>query len=303
MRIVSCLRCPGLLAALFALAASMAARNQEAPAPGLTPSPTPVPAPASELASSPETSESPEAPARARSVEGAIIINFPSTDTPPPRTLQLHFTHRFSDPVQESDIHNLFSFDSGAEVGIGLSYTPIKNLEIGFLRERTLEDYEFSAKYTILSGDFPIHAAIRIGDDWRTERGYPDQFSFFVQGIASAVLFERVRISAVPTFSSKAAGQRFVLPIRENVFNVLFAVSGAITRTINVHAELVPRHAESPGAGWIVSLEKTLLRHRFAFTAGNLKSTTVDQYIAPDLNGLPRSNIYLGFNIVRQWKL
>jgi hypothetical protein len=300
MKMTSCLRCPGLLLALFALAAAVAAQNQEVP----TPAPTPAAAQASAAAPAQETPPpSSDAPAPVLHPEGTLIINFPSADTSPPRTLHLHFTHRFSDPVQGSDIHNLFSFDSGAEVGIGLSYAPIKNLEIGLLRERTLEDYEFHAKVTILSGDSPVHVAVRIGDDWRNERGYPDEFSFFVQGIASVFLFERVRISAVPTFSSRAAGQRFVLPIRENVFNVLFGVSGAITRTVNVHGELVPRRAQSPGTGWIVSLEKTVLRHRFAFTAGNMKSTTVDQYIAPDFNGLPRSNIYLGFNIVRQWKL
>jgi hypothetical protein len=265
----------------------VAARGQETPAP----SPSPGPAP------------SQEAPVAVRPPQGAIIINFPSADTPPPRTLQLQFTHRFSEAVQGSNIHNLFSFDTGASVGIGLSYTPIRNLEIGFQRARILEDYEFHAKYTLFSGDSPVHVAILVGDNWRNEPFYPDRFSFFVQGVASVSLFDRVRLSALPTFSTRAAGLQFVLPIRKNVFNVLFGVSGAITRTINVQGELVPRHAQSRGTGWIVAIEKTVPKHRFAFTAGNMKNTTVDQYIAPDFNGLPRSNIYLGFNIIRQWKL
>ncbi|MGH9399341.1 MAG: DUF5777 family beta-barrel protein [Thermoanaerobaculia bacterium] len=245
----------------------------------------------------------PAPPPPARPPEGAIIINFPSADVPPLRTLQLHFTHRFADPVQDSNIHNLFSFDSGAQVGIGLSYSPIENLEAGFLRERTLEDYEVFARYAVLSGASPVHVALRAGADWRTERNYPERFTFFAQAIAGAFLWDRIRISVIPTFATKAAGQRFVLPIRDNVFNVLFAVSAAVTRTINIQAEMIPRTARSPGTGWIVAIEKTLLRHRFSFTAGNTKATTVDQYIAPDFNGLPRSNIYLGFNIIRQWKL
>ena len=62
------------------------------------------------------------------------------------------------------------------------------------------------------------------------------------------------------------------------------------------------------GTGWIASLEKTVLRHRFAFTIGNLRATTVDQYIGSDLPAaaaaLPafRSQDYfLGFNITRLW--
>jgi hypothetical protein len=274
-----------------AAASTLLGQQQEPPPPQAAEKPAEKPA------------EAKEPPLPFRPPEGAIIINFPSVDTPLPRTLQLHFTHRFSDPVQDGNIHNLFSFDSGAEVGIGLSYTPVKDLEAGFLRERTLEDYEVFAKYAVLSGSSPVRVAVRMGGDFRTEKNYPDVSSFFVQTTAAVFLFDRIRVSVIPTFSTVAAGQRFVLPIRYDVFNVLFAVSAAITHSVNVQAELVPRHAQSPGTGWIVAVEKTLLRHRFSFTAGNLKATTVDQYIAPDFNGLPVSNIYLGFNIIRQWKL
>jgi hypothetical protein len=283
------------ISALLLSASLMAARGSllgQEPPPQETPPPaTPTPAPVA------------EEPLPWRPPEGAIIINFPSVDTPPPQTLQLHFTHRFSDPVQGSTIHNLFSFDSGAEVGIGLSYTPIKDLEVGFLRERTLEDYEVFAKYALPTGDFPVKVAVRAGGDFRTASSYPDVSSFFVQATVGAFLFNRVRLSVIPTFSTRAAGQRFVLPIEQNVFNVLFAASASITRTVNVQAEMVPRRNEGPGTGWIVAVEKTLVKHRFAFTAGNMKATTVDQYIRPDFNGLPVSNIYVGFNIIRQWKL
>ena len=54
----------------------------------------------------------------------------------------------------------------------------------------------------------------------------------------------------------------------------------------------------------LVSVEKTLLRHRFAFTAGNQRRTTVDQYaMGIPLTGNRPKDIFLGFNIMRQWKL
>jgi hypothetical protein len=55
--------------------------------------------------------------------------------------------------------------------------------------------------------------------------------------------------------------------------------------------------------GWSVSVEKSLLRHRFAFWAGNQRYTTVDQYavsIHPNQNA---HNVYIGFNLFRAWKL
>ncbi len=247
-----------------------------------------------------------EAAAPARPPQGTVIINLPSAEVNRAGTLQLLFTHRFAEPVQGSSIRSLYTFDSGADVGIGLSYTPLENLEIALLRSRTLQDYELSAKYRFLSRpESPVALALRLGGNGRTEVNLNDRTGFFVQAIAAVTLFSRVRVTVLPTYVSKAAGQPFVLvrPIRKDVFNVPAALSVAVTRSINVQGEVVPRRADSPGVGWIVAIEKTVLRHRFAFTAGNLRTTTVDQYIASDFGDLKPRNIYLGFNIVRQWKL
>lgn len=258
-----------------------------------------------------------------RPPEGTIIINLPSADIPPAGTLELVITHRFAGPLDGSDIHSLFSFDSGADVGLGLSYVPIKDLEVGFLRNRNLEDYEVSAKYRVFSSpESPFAAALRAGGDFRTQRtpdicktttprpaacAFADERSgFFVQATASVLLFSRVRFSVVPTYTSRSAQQRFVVvdSIHKDVFNVPAALSIGVTRSINVQAEVVPRRsqAQAQGVGWIAAIEKTVLRHRFSFTVGNIRPTTVDQYIGPDFQGRPR-DYFIGFNIIRQWKL
>ena len=114
----------------------------------------------------------------------------------------------------------------------------------------------------------------------------------------------RVRVTAIPTYVSNTARFR-------DVFNVPLAISIGITRTVNVQGEFYPKNGDfteragrRTSAGWIVALEKTVLRHRFAFTAGNLRATSVDQYTASDFGGgIPRGDVYIGFNLVRQWKL
>jgi hypothetical protein len=265
-----------------------------------------------------------EAPAAelVRPPEGSIIIDLPSAEVNGPNVLQLLITHRFSEPVSGSNIHSLFSFDSGADVNIGLSYVPLKNLEVALLRSRTLEDYELSAKYRFLSSpESPVGLAVRVGGDARTQStpslcettprpaacGYVDhRYSFFVQVVGAVTFFSRVRLTAVPTFVSWSAQQPFVVTnsVHENIFNVPVAAAIAVTRSINIQGEVVPRFARaaSGGVGWIVAIEKTVLRHRFSFTCGNVRPTTVDQYVGPDFLGRPR-DYFLGFNIVRQWKL
>ncbi|HTO88920.1 MAG TPA: DUF5777 family beta-barrel protein [Thermoanaerobaculia bacterium] len=254
--------------------------------------------------------ETPQQPAEApapprRPPEGSVIIDLPSADTNPPGNLQFMITHRFAEPIQDSSYHDFYSFFSPANVGLGLSYAPLRNLEAGFLRGQELEDYEVFAKYAVYApASGPFRAAVRIGGDFRTLKGERNGSSFFAQGILAFTIGDRVRLTAVPTFSTVAIGQ--ALPPQQNVFNLLGAVSIGITRTINVHGEVVPRTADSPGVGWIASIEKTLLRHRFSFTIGNMRGTTVDQYVIwqpPFFVGNSPHNLYFGFNIVRLWLL
>src|SRR6478736_1953519 len=98
--------------------------------------------PADTPASPPEAATAP-----ARSPEGSRIINFPSVDVPRPGTLTLLFTHRFSQPLEDSDIHSLYSFDSGADIGIGLAYAPLTNLDLSLYRSSNQDVYELDAKY------------------------------------------------------------------------------------------------------------------------------------------------------------
>ncbi len=83
------------------------------------------------------------------------------------------------------------------------------------------------------------------------------------------------------------------------------APSIAITRTITVHGEVTPRLSDvnSSGVGWAVTVEKSLLRHRFAFFVGNQRSTTVDQYTGSVPLTRSPNNVYIGFNLYRAWKL
>lgn len=277
-----------LLAAVFG-----SAQETAPPSPSTSPAPAPTPA-----------AETPVAPARPP--EGERIINLPSADVPPAGTLSVLFTHRFTQPLEQSDIHSLYSFDSGAEIGIGLAYSLFDRLDVGLYRSSFLDVYELDVKGHVLdAGPFALSA--RVGSDWRTERNLQNRNGVFGQAILALSIGSRIRITAVPTYVSKTSSAPFTTlkPFYENVFNVPAAISVKVTRTVNVQGEIVPRsgRADSPGVGWIASIEKTVSRHRFAFTVGNLRATTVDQYVASPFNNLSPHNYFIGFNLVRQWKL
>jgi len=249
-----------------------------------------------------------EAPAadRPRAPEGSRVINLPSAEVPAKGTLGVLFTHRFSQPLSDADFHSFFSFDSSAAIGIGVSYSPLDSLEVSLDRSSSEDDYELAAKYRFLPGaeGRPFALAVRVGGNARSEKDVEDRYAFFAQGVASVAIGPRVRLTAIPTYVSNT-------PLFRDVFNVPLAISIGVTRTVNVQGEFYPKNSdftEGPGrrthAGWLVALEKTVLRHRFAWTVGNLRATSVDQYTASDFGGgIPKGDVYIGFNLVRQWKL
>lgn len=272
------------------------------------------------------TSEAKEE-APSRPPEGRFIINLPSAEVFQPGTLTFLITHRFVSPVQGSSIHNLYSLSGHADIGLGLGYVPIKNLDVSFYRSSELEVYEVAAKYRVYA-DGLFAAALRVGGDWRTAQGIQDRSSFFAQGILAVSLGSRVRVSAIPTYLSRTSAElepfveapahdtSCVTPVPprtlflcsgfySGIFNVPVGVSLAVTSSIIVHGEVTPRYgrADSLGTGWVVSVEKTVLRHRFSFSAGNQRETTVDRYTVPVLPDalFPARSIYLGFNITRDW--
>lgn len=247
-----------------------------------------------------------DAPAQGRTIEGYRIVNLPSAEVPPAGTLGMLFSHRFAEPLKDSDEHSLFSLDSGADIGIGLAYVPVRNLEVSLDRSSNQDDWEFAAKYRFLSrsGRNPFSLALRVGGNARTDVGVDRETGFFAQGIVAVSIGNRVRLTFVPTYLSRTSGQRFIPP-EEDVFNLPAAVAVGITRSINLQGEVIVRRVRhgSPGVGWIAAVEKTVLRHRFAVTVGNVRTTTVDQYTAPDFFGQEVKDYFIGFNLVRQWKL
>jgi hypothetical protein len=258
------------------------------------------------LAAAAGTGQDPAA-APPRSPEGSRIINFPSSDVPAAGTLGVLFTHRFAQPLEDSDWHSLLSFDSGADIGIGASYVPFRNLEFAVDRSSNQDDWEIALKYRVIerSASFPLSVAVRAGADIRTEIFVDRENTYFAQAIAGVAIGPRIRVTIIPTYVSRTAGTPFVSRPEEDVFNVFGALAVSLSRTVNLQGEVIPRRGRfgSPGVGWLAAIEKTVLRHRFAFTVGNVRNTTVDQYIASDFNGLSPREYYIGFNLARSWKL
>lgn len=316
-------------AAAFAAAGWITLATLHTAAAQETPPPQPTPTPAPGEAAEPEKKEQ----VVFRPIESNRIVVLPSVEVAPRGTLEFMVTHRFTTPLQNGDINNFFTLDEGNEWGFGLWFTPVKNLQLGFFRSELqigMDVYEVGAQY-----EFPkcagFAASLRLGEDWRTDSAARNpQSSFFAQAILSYSFGKYVRLTAVPTYLQRTNGgtQTYFPPtppppnddtcqpigttgafqckgLYAPVWNVPVGASIAITHSITVHGEVYPRFSryDAAGTGWTVSVEKSLLRHRFAFFAGNQRFVTVDQYTPGIHPNQKASNIYIGFNLYRAWKL
>jgi hypothetical protein len=256
--------------------------------------------------------------------EGSLVVNLPSDATIAAGLLQFLVTHRFRDPVHGSDAHTLYSLDSGADFGLGFSYSPVRNFELALYRSGIQDDYQISAKYALRPGGAGsiFGAAIIAGGSARREPFVVDEngnlspdskarSAFFAQAVLAVHFWnDRVSIAAVPSYASRTSSE-------ERVFNVPVHAAVAVSKSWNIQGEYIPPRKALNGsiAQWSFGIEKVLYRHRFTFFLGNSNASAVDQYLSGDYalaqkrqlqafdNGFRNNDWHIGFNITRQFKI
>ena len=122
---------------------------------------------------------------------GDTLLTLPTSHIPSEGTWEVKFTHRFNQSLDQGSlsdrVHSLWGLDSNADVGIGVSFAPRRDLQLSFYRSNALDDIELAAKYVVIqqAAAIPLSAALRAGADVRTEQALQDRTSFFVQAILS----------------------------------------------------------------------------------------------------------------------
>lgn len=215
--------------------------------------------------------------------------------------LEAVFTHRFNEPVNRSGGNGLFGLDSGANVGLGLSYVPASRFAVEVYRGSAGGDYEFAAKVAALTAtpELPVAVSVRAGANWLTNYAIDRKFGGFGQVLLAGTFGDRVTVAASPTVVTNT-------PLFKNVFNVPLALQVRLGNGFFATGEYVFRNRDLPGSvgQWSFALEKTVFHHRFGVWIGNSGATTVDQIIGGDYGGgVTESNLRLGFNIVRQFEI
>jgi len=244
---------------------------------------------------------------------GDILLTLPSSHMADANTWEVRFSHRFNQSVDGNGIHSLFGLDSGANVGLGLSYVPFRDFEVALMRQSTLETFEGSLKYAVVqqANAIPLSAAIRAGIDYRNAEQINERASYFAQAILSRQFGSRLDLYVAPSYVTNAG--RVIsgdgsTALFEHALNAPVGILVQVMPALSIVAEIIPENRDLPEAfdadfGWAIGVKKAIGGHLFEIILTNNSGMTTDQYISSTYNGVPfKSNEKrLGFNIERRW--
>jgi hypothetical protein len=231
---------------------------------------------------------------------GTILVNGATPYTLGARKLEVLFTHRFQQAIQDGDSHNLWGLDSGADVGIGLAWGAAPRLDLSLYRASFQEDFELAGKLLAFeqSSRVPLTMAARAGVDHLGRPGVEDSTRPFVQLLLARKIAPGVNLLVSPSWVRDT-------PRLRNAFNVPVGLTLPLPgEDLLVEIEYIPanRDLDDSRDAWHVALSKKVGGHIFEVVLGDSRASTVDQMIGGDFaGGFKTRDVRLGFNIVRDF--
>jgi hypothetical protein len=230
---------------------------------------------------------------------GTRLIN---VSTPYPvgaRTVEVIFTHRFNQPVNDGTVHDLWGLDSGADTGIGLAVGVTRSLDLSLYRSSFQENYEIAGKFLFLeqAPRVPVTIAVRAGADLLRREGVADADRPFAQLLLSRRFGRGINLLLAPSWVGDT-------PRLRDAFNVPVGLAFPLSSSTMIELEFTPenRDLDESEAAWHAALSHAVGRHVFELVLGNSRSTTVDQILGGDFaGGFESGDVRLGFNIVRDF--
>ena len=231
---------------------------------------------------------------------GTRLVNGSTPFPVAARTLEVLFTHRFNQPINDSSSHDLWGLDSGADTGIGLALGITHHLDVSLYRSSFQEDFELAGKFLFLeqASRVPLTLSLRAGADLLRQPGVADSSRPFAQLLVARRLAPGVNVLVSPSWAADT-------PRLKDAFNVPLGLTFPLPGHYLVELEYVPanRDLDDSRQAWHVAFSKALGGHIFEIVVGNSRATTVDQMLGGDsAAGFNTGDIRLGFNIVRDFR-
>ncbi len=238
---------------------------------------------------------------------GIDLLNLPTPRTTPEKDFEVHFSHRFSDSIQDSGREGFFGLDSFAFPGFWFSYGFTDRLGAYVGRTANLATYEYGIKFGLLpegTWSVPLSVAVNLGGIYLDANGIPNASRFTVELPIGYRIGQRLAVQAVPFYATNTDEQGSE---DSPDYSIALGLSGSLK--INTRLALEGEWITNLGGfvrqrsldQWQAGVAIEAGRHTFQLMLANSIFTTPDFMAAGTFRTGVKSNIRFGFNLVRSF--
>ncbi|MDP4149757.1 MAG: DUF5777 family beta-barrel protein [Bacteroidota bacterium] len=254
--------------------------------------------------------------------EGNYLIDNQSVMVPIKGTFEFDIQHRFG--TVNNGISDLYGIFAGAIMRLGLSYTPIKDLQVGFGACNDRMQVDWNLKYALLrqtkDGAMPVSVTYfgnavmdtRKKDATTLFVTTSDRFSFFNQVIIARKVSDKLSVQVSPSLSHfnnvpgyiDANGK--ILPEMKNdhfaiSFSGRYKIAPKTAVIANYDQPLTQHPMNNPHPNISFGLEMSTSGHTFQVFAGNYGNLLPQDNNMLNQNDFTKGEFLIGFNITRLW--
>jgi cytochrome c553 len=233
------------------------------------------------------------------------LLNLPTPALPERKTIELHFTHRFSESLTDAGREGLYGLDSFAFPGFWFSYGLSDRIAPYVGRTANLATWEFGVKIKLLDERqtaLPISVAANIGGTFLDANGIPNNNRFTIELPIGVRAGNRLAFQFVPIYTTDPDEQDF--PDSDSHALALgFGGSLRLSTTYSLDVEYIANVGGFERFDaldqWQAGVTIHVRRHLFQLLVSNSTLTTPDFMAAGSFKTGIKSNVRFGFNLVR----
>jgi len=202
----------------------------------------------------------------------------------PLKSLLLTIEHRGSSPAFDHPFRDFLGLDNGGlKIGLGLRYSPLEHLDVGFRRANNVyelwDTYEFDGRYQFLEETAQVvDAAVITGFTWFYQYNAPDASGLYLCGIFGKSFLDQfyastgIMVHSYSTYmykDSTADASSIAIPLS-------FTFSTQVGLSLNGEM-FIPAAGYSAGkAGYAAGVKYATWHHSFSLLFSNTPYTTFD---------------------------
>lgn len=236
---------------------------------------------------------------------GTDLINLPTPAMPGQKTLEVHFSHRFTTSIRDAGRERLWGLDSAAIPVFWFAYGITDWLQVQGGRSSINATWDYGAKIELLSEQrvsVPIAASVVVAGAFLDRDEALNTKRFTLEAPVGWRVHDRVSLLAVPVFATNT--DDMALPESDG-YSVAFGLGGSyrITPGQSVDVEWITNVGgfARPDAVdlWQVFWGIKVGGHVFQIGVTNSFLSTPDQMAPGHRETGEKSEVRLGFNLVR----